>query len=92
MASMIRHDVDGEAIPLERSATMKKLSLKLDDLRVDTFQTAGGGAERGTLLGHGATVVGNTCSPSCPYTCGIIPATTDCPPGRLDTRNCPLCA
>jgi hypothetical protein len=70
---------------------MKKLTLKLDDLRVDTFQTSTEAGERGTVAGHAPTVIGNTCSPSCPYTCGIVPDTNNCR-FAADTRNdCPVC-
>jgi hypothetical protein len=69
---------------------MKKLALKLDDLRVDTFQTSGDSAGRGTVMGHGPTVMGNTCTPSCPYTCGIIPQTENCRAG-FNTHDCPVC-
>jgi hypothetical protein len=31
---------------------MKKLTLKLDELRVETFTTTGQSAERGTVQGH----------------------------------------
>ena len=74
---------------------MKKLTLKLDDLRVETFQTSAESARRGTVLGHGPTAIGNTCDPSCPYTCGIVPQTADCDgfaaivPGNTD--DCPVC-
>lgn len=68
---------------------MKKLSLQLDDLRVDTFQTSAEGGERGTVLGHGPSVNGKTCTPSCPYTCGIIPQTENCRGGN--THDCPNC-
>jgi hypothetical protein len=71
---------------------MKKLALNVDDLCVDTFQTCPEGAGRGTMVANQASINGNTCAPSCPYTCGIIPQTSDCPPGRMDTRNCPICA
>ena len=70
---------------------MKKLILNLDDLRVDTFQTCAEDAERGTVMGEQASIRGNTCAPSCPYTCGIIPQTENCRFGR-DTQNCPACA
>ena len=71
---------------------MKKLALNLDDLRVDTFETSAPAGERGTVEANQASINGNTCAPSCPYTCGIIPQTNDCRFGRLDTRNCPVCA
>jgi hypothetical protein len=69
---------------------MKKLSLKLDDLRVDTFQTSAESAARGTVVGNAPTVVGNTCAASCPYTCGIVPQTETCRDGR-NTHDCPVC-
>lgn len=50
---------------------MKKLSLRLDELRVETFDTVGGGSsERGTVKGHYYTWVScphNTCDGT---TCG----------------------
>ena len=69
---------------------MKKLSLNLDDLRVDTFQTSTDAADRGTVLGHAPTVNGHTCGFSCPRTCGIIPQTENCRGGN--THDCPNCA
>ena len=71
---------------------MKKLSLKLDDLRVDTFQTSTGLEARGTVVGEQRTVVGNTCGYSCPNTCGIIPDTQNCREGVANTHDCPVCA
>ena len=48
-------------------------------------------AERGTVAGHAPTVIGNTCTPSCPYTCGIVPDTNNCR-FAADTKNdCPVC-
>jgi hypothetical protein len=70
---------------------MNKLSLKLDDLRVETFQTSAEGAERGTVVGNVGTVMGNTCSPSCPYTCGIVPQTENCRFAADTNNNCPAC-
>jgi predicted RNA-binding Zn-ribbon protein involved in translation (DUF1610 family) len=70
---------------------MKKLSLKLDDLCVDTFEISAEGAERGTVMGEQASIRGNTCAPSCPYTCGIIPQTENCRFGA-NTHDCPACA
>jgi len=55
---------------------MKKLSLALDDLRVDSFQTSGGREEEGTVFGEQCTCETNctcpgcpTCDFTCPYTC-----------------------
>lgn len=47
---------------------MKKLTLKLDDLRVDTFTTAGAPAGRGTVEGHYGTThtqQGESCVGTC---------------------------
>ncbi|HEX6912093.1 MAG TPA: hypothetical protein VF142_16950 [Longimicrobium sp.] len=69
---------------------MNKLSLTLDDLRVETFATSPAPAGRGTVVGNLlGTVNGNTCAPSCPYTCGIIPQTENCRAGH--THDCPAC-
>ena len=51
---------------------MKKLALKLEDLRVDTFTTAEEAAGRGTVEGHYGTThtaEGFSCEPTCAYTC-----------------------
>ena len=69
---------------------MNKLSLKLDDLRIESFETAGESASRGTVLGHGPTVNGKTCGYSCPNTCGIVPDTYNCRDGR-NSHDCPNC-
>jgi hypothetical protein len=52
---------------------MKKLALELDDLCVETFETAAVREPRGTVQGH---VYTNTCGGSCVPTCGNPPATT----------------
>ncbi|HEX5725116.1 MAG TPA: hypothetical protein VFX98_06600 [Longimicrobiaceae bacterium] len=52
---------------------MKKLALKLDDLRVETFTTAGPPAARGTVAGHYGTThtqIGASCEPTCQGSCG----------------------
>ncbi|HEX6040202.1 hypothetical protein [Longimicrobium sp.] len=41
---------------------MKKLSLDLDTLSVETFETAAGATERGTVHGHGPTWPYNGCT------------------------------
>jgi hypothetical protein len=51
---------------------MKKLTLTLDDLQVDSFQTADVRQEKGTVFGEQCTCQTNcTCPgcPSCDYTC-----------------------
>ena len=53
---------------------MKKLMLKLDDLRVETFTTGDRAAGRGTVRGHYGTThtqAGDTCDyESCMGSCG----------------------
>lgn len=58
---------------------MKKLTLDLDQLRVESFSTAETGAEKGTVHGHlgtggGCTVYdscdGSVCGGSCAFPCG----------------------
>ena len=46
---------------------MKKLTMKLDDLRVESFTTDGTPAERGTVQGHYGTA--HTQATNCDYTC-----------------------
>jgi hypothetical protein len=53
---------------------MKKLSLDLNGLRIETFATANRETARGTVAGHDAT--NHTCEFSCGGTCGILPDTT----------------
>ena len=52
---------------------MKKLTLKLDDLRVDTFATAEWTGGKGTVQGHYGTAhtqpIQQTCDLSCDATC-----------------------
>ncbi len=56
---------------------MKKLTLKMDDLRVDTFTTAEQSGGKGTVAGHygtnhthqGQTCEGTCAGPTCAYTC-----------------------
>jgi hypothetical protein len=45
---------------------MKKLSLKLDDLRVDTFQTSAVRQEAGTVFGEECTCPTDCTCPGCP--------------------------
>ena len=49
---------------------MKKLSLDLNELRVETFATDDAGEDRGTVRGHAET---DCCTISCGGTCGILP-------------------
>jgi hypothetical protein len=45
---------------------MNKLKLRLDDLRVDTFQTTSGQKEKGTVFGEQCTCYTNCTCPGCP--------------------------
>ncbi len=61
---------------------MRKLRLVLDNLLVESFDTTGTGAPRGTVVGEqcscGGTCVGQaTCGHTCAYTC--------------DDPTCPAC-
>jgi len=49
---------------------MKKLSLDLSNLRVESFDTVAGNGARGTVNAHGYTEPGY---PSCDRTCGASP-------------------
>lgn len=49
---------------------MKKLTLTLDDLRVDSFQTSGDRQEEGTVFGEQCTCETNCTCPGCP-TCDL---------------------
>jgi hypothetical protein len=63
---------------------MKKLSLDLAELRVESFETAAGGpTPRGTVRGN---ALSDCCTFSCAGTCGIQPPSTDEP--ALPTRRC----
>jgi hypothetical protein len=57
---------------------MKKLTLTLDDLRVDSFHTSDGRQEKGTVFGEECTCQTNctcpgcpTCDRTCPNTCNV---------------------
>jgi len=53
---------------------MKKLALVLDDLVVDSFETAPGSARRGTVAARsGTTYADESCNGTCEFTC--YPAT-----------------
>lgn len=45
---------------------MKKLSLTLDDLQVDSFHTSEGREEKGTVFGEQCTCETNCTCPGCP--------------------------
>jgi hypothetical protein len=50
---------------------IKKLSLKADELRVESFDTLSGAAGRGTVFGHDCPTY------SCEGTCGASPPPSD---------------
>jgi hypothetical protein len=72
-------------------ATMKKLILHLDDLKVDTFEVSRTAPARGTVRANDYTYAGEytcygveTCAQdTCGYTCGATdPETSMCPPSQ----------
>jgi hypothetical protein len=67
---------------------MKKLTLKIDDLKVDSFETREVRGQAGTV--HGAAKTGFNCQPFSEYwTCGIwCPETTD--PQVTGPCQCPI--
>jgi hypothetical protein len=76
---------------------MKKLSLDLAELRVESFETAGGEGSRGTVRGLAES---DCCTFSCGGTCGNIPdsnalalrAHGDCPVDDTnDISGCQPC-
>jgi hypothetical protein len=62
---------------------MNKLKLRLDDLRVETFDTAAGEKEKGTVLGHQPCTCPTACTcpgcPTCDETCPETCAGLSCP-------------
>ncbi|HEX8693741.1 MAG TPA: hypothetical protein VF746_15070 [Longimicrobium sp.] len=55
---------------------IRKLSLDVSELRVESFETAdGGAAPRGTVR---ANACSDFCSGSCEPTCGIVMESADC--------------
>ncbi|SOD03670.1 hypothetical protein SAMN05216486_11625 [bacterium JGI 053] len=83
---------------------MKKLSLKPEDLCVESFGTLPQSPARGTVQGAADTKAetctcpnsvdypcGDTISPSCPHTCGIVIAPGAAGDGVLAPQswNCP---
>ena len=53
---------------------MKKLSLNLEQLAVESFETARGERRVGTVRAY---VCSDVCSASCNPTCGILPASAE---------------
>ncbi|HYR10043.1 MAG TPA: hypothetical protein VEQ60_19875 [Longimicrobium sp.] len=62
---------------------MTKLKLRLDDLRVDSFDTTRPAREKGTVLGQQDTLP-NHCYPSYQPSCGV-----SCTGGTCDGETCP---
>ena len=71
---------------------MKKLSLSVEDLKVDSFSTVASGEGRGTVRAHDATVY---CTPDCTvetcdqYSCGAD--TFYCPVTGMETCGDTMC-
>ncbi|HEU0051883.1 MAG TPA: hypothetical protein VFQ39_01855 [Longimicrobium sp.] len=77
----------------------KKLSLKLDELNVETFATGDARDPRGTVHGHISKPACDTdlrgdCNPSIPETCPPVDTTCghaiSCAPGLTCPNNCEL--
>lgn len=78
---------------------MHKLTLAMDDLRVESFDTTSAPKEKGTVLGEQFTYAGScydptcagfntcTCGESCPDTCSL--SCDSCRP-RYCTSACPI--
>ena len=62
---------------------MKKISLNVDRLAVETFTTARAAPERGTVAAHEATGSGSTCVYHCTF------AGDTCEGGACFTYGCP---
>ncbi|HSU15933.1 hypothetical protein [Longimicrobium sp.] len=54
---------------------MKKMSLNLEQLAVESFEIANERALKGTVRGH--DVCSDVCTASCGGTCGILPASAE---------------
>ena len=54
---------------------MKKMSLNLDQLAVESFEISNDRAMKGTVRGH--DVCSDVCTASCAGTCGILPASAE---------------
>jgi hypothetical protein len=57
---------------------MRKLTLKLDELQVESFTTAPSSANRGTVRAHGETDLRTCACPSDGCTWGGCPGSFDC--------------
>jgi hypothetical protein len=54
---------------------MRKMSLNLDQLAVESFEITNDRAMKGTVRGH--DVCSDVCTASCAGTCGILPASAE---------------
>ena len=61
---------------------MQKLKLEMDDLRVESFTTAASENDRGTVDGHDATRLADSC------TCGSGPPSDGCTIGCATAADC----
>lgn len=67
---------------------MRKITLDLDALAVESFETAADAAERGTVVGHGPTDNGPNCDGSIADACVTGLCTFDCDP-TYSPEACP---
>jgi hypothetical protein len=68
---------------------MRKISLDLSALAVESFETSAAAHGRGTVLGNAAATA-HSCVATCAYTCGAPPPDTTT--ARFATMvGCPAC-
>jgi hypothetical protein len=70
---------------------MKKLSLHLDDLLVESFTTTAAVRERGTVRGMDSVTVDQDTCATCPATCASCPATCNASCGGTCGATCATC-
>jgi hypothetical protein len=68
-----------------------KLKLELDQLTVDSFQTASDEARKGTVFGEQCTCVTACTCPGCPSCDDTCPATCGYTCGETDDFTCSPC-
>ncbi|HEX6750440.1 MAG TPA: hypothetical protein VF092_24315 [Longimicrobium sp.] len=68
---------------------MKKMSLNLDQLTVESFAIANDRQMKGTVRGHDDDVCTDVCTASCGGTCGILPQSAESECNALPrTQHC----
>jgi hypothetical protein len=70
---------------------MRKLSLHLEDLVVESFTTTDAARERGTVRGMDSVTVDQDTCVSCPVTCATCPGTCAASCGGSCAASCATC-